>query len=154
MTTVMSTMATTTSKVETLVRRAGRAMSRVGLTGTGSPAVSSPSPSALVVLLAAIGLGVPATASRWWSRTGRDGCHLTGAGLRCWPSSAGSPVPREGLVAVGRLGPGRAVTPAATATLVLLVGPGRPPRSGVWTRIPAMWARQRPLGRRSRRMDG
>ena len=113
---------------------ASRRMSRLGLTGIGLAGGLVPSPSALVVLLAAIGLG----------RTGYGillvvaygvgmAATLTGAGLlllavqrRLTRTARGSSSRWARLSA--RV---NAVTPAATATLVLLVGAGLAVRAAV-----------------------
>lgn len=113
-----------------------RRRSRWGLAGIGLAGGLVPSPSALVVLLAAIGLG----------RTGYGvvlvvaygagmAATLTGAGLlllalqrRLARSATGGRLPARLARLTGRI---NAATPAATATLVLLVGAGLTLRAAV-----------------------
>ena len=113
---------------------ARRGTSRLGLTGIGLAGGLVPSPSALIVLLAAIGLG----------RTGYGillviaygigmAATLTGAGLLLLAVQRRlARTARGSSSRWARLGARvNAVTPAATATLVLLVGAGLAVRAAV-----------------------
>jgi ABC-type nickel/cobalt efflux system permease component RcnA len=111
-----------------------RGTSRLGLAGIGLAGGLVPSPSALIVLLAAIGLGRTGYGVLLVVAYGMGmAATLTGAGLlllaiqRRLTRTAGGSFSRW-----ARLGARvNAVTPAATATLVLLVGAGLAVRAAV-----------------------